>query len=396
MITGRAYASFLATHIAPQAARQRDWKAFMILLKKMVMLGKPNSRDVLLFLAMWSMPHGLRQACARQVGNHMTQITVGIPVFNAMPYLPEALESILRQSYTDFTILAINDGSSDGSLEYLQSIRDPRLRILSQQNQGLTSIFNRMLFEVKTPWLVRFDSDDVAYPHRLTLTNEYIAAISAVGHDVFNGGVLPQEKCGQFRATKGSPADIRALVQSGYLPSICHPTVTLNVDKALAMGGYRFDLHVEDIDLWWRMALNHDIQMIPEVTLGFRQHLKSVSATNLERQALSILYVQYLLLSHLWNLTPVPYAEAQQPLSLLFNRRQMKFKTHLRSFNIEMGRGQLVRAACEAGHALFTSPRDLSQRVLDEIVVNRRISVGQPPALFARYKSTLWPEEAYI
>jgi glycosyltransferase involved in cell wall biosynthesis len=62
MITGRAYASFVATHIAPQAARQGDWKAFIILLKKMVMLGKPNSRDVLLFLAMWSMPHGLRQA----------------------------------------------------------------------------------------------------------------------------------------------------------------------------------------------------------------------------------------------------------------------------------------------------------------------------------------------
>jgi glycosyltransferase involved in cell wall biosynthesis len=65
MITGRAYASFLATHIAPQAARQGDWKAFTILLKKMVMLGKPNSRDVLLFLAMWSVPHGLRQAVRR-------------------------------------------------------------------------------------------------------------------------------------------------------------------------------------------------------------------------------------------------------------------------------------------------------------------------------------------
>ena len=202
----------------------------------------------------------------------------------------------------------------------------------------------------------------------------------------------PKKSVGQFRATKGTPADIRALVQSGYLPSICHPTVTLKVEKALAVGGYRFDLHVEDIDLWWRMALNCDIQMIPEVTLGFRQHLKSVSATNLERQALSILYVQYLLLSHLSNLTPLSYAEAQHPLSLLFNRRQMKFKVHLRTFNIEMGRGQLLRAACEAGHALFASPKDLSRRILDEIVPNRCISVGQPPSLFARYQSTLWPD----
>ena len=50
----------------------------------------------------------------------MSQITVGIPVYNAMPYLPESVESILRQSYADFEILIINDGSSDDSLDLSQ------------------------------------------------------------------------------------------------------------------------------------------------------------------------------------------------------------------------------------------------------------------------------------
>jgi hypothetical protein len=59
-ITGRAYAGFLATHVAPQAARQRDWSAFPLLLTKMLKLGKPNSRDMLVFFGMWSIPHGLR------------------------------------------------------------------------------------------------------------------------------------------------------------------------------------------------------------------------------------------------------------------------------------------------------------------------------------------------
>src|SRR6202011_2289694 len=131
----------------------------------------------------------------------MTQITVGIPVFNAMPYLPEALESILRQGYTDFTILAINDGSTDGSLEYLQSIPDPRLRILNQQNQGLTSTLNRMLFEVKTPWLVRFDSDDVAYPHRLAFTIESIERYPRSGMMYSMAEYYPKKSVGQFRAT---------------------------------------------------------------------------------------------------------------------------------------------------------------------------------------------------
>ena len=78
----------------------------------------------------------------------MRQITVGIPVFNAMPYLPDSLESILRQGFSDFDILVINDGSTDDSREYLRSVRDPRLRIVDQENRGVVAARNRMLAEV--------------------------------------------------------------------------------------------------------------------------------------------------------------------------------------------------------------------------------------------------------
>jgi glycosyltransferase involved in cell wall biosynthesis len=61
IITDRAYASFLATHIAPQAAREGDWSAFPLLLERMVATGKPNSRDLLLFFGMWSVPRGIRR-----------------------------------------------------------------------------------------------------------------------------------------------------------------------------------------------------------------------------------------------------------------------------------------------------------------------------------------------
>ena len=60
IITDRAYASFVATHIAPQAARERDWSAFPLLLERMVATGKPNSRDLILFFGMWSVPRGIR------------------------------------------------------------------------------------------------------------------------------------------------------------------------------------------------------------------------------------------------------------------------------------------------------------------------------------------------
>ncbi len=323
----------------------------------------------------------------------MVQITVGIPVYNAMPYLLQSLDSILQQTYSDFTILAINDGSTDGSLEYLKSIRDPRLRIVSQQNVGLTSTLNRMLAEAETPWLVRFDSDDVAYPNRIARTAEYIDRYPKAGMFYSLAEYYPKESVGQFRSTKGSPAQIRELVQSGYLPSICHPTVTLNVDKAIRAGGYRFNLHIEDIDLWWRMALKFDIRLIPEVTLGFRQHPESVSAANLETQAFNTLYVQYLLLSHVWNCEPLTYAEARPPLAAFLSHRRLKFKSELRSFNIELGKGYRLLALRHAVSALVASPRDFYRRTFDEIVPNRRIAVGQPVALFKRHQSALWPGE---
>ena len=93
-------------------------------------------------------------------------LTLGLPVYNSMPYLKEAVESVLAQTYTNFKILAIVDDCQDGSVEYMNSVRDPRLRIIRQPKSGLTPTLNRMLREIDTPWLVRQDTDDISYPGR--------------------------------------------------------------------------------------------------------------------------------------------------------------------------------------------------------------------------------------
>ena len=320
----------------------------------------------------------------------MPQITVGIPVYNAMPYLPECMDSILRQSYAHFEILVINDGSSDGSLEYLKSLRDPRLRLLSQSNQGLTATLNRMLSEARTPWLVRQDADDVSYPHRLSRISEYIAKHPEAGMFYSLADYYPSASIGRFRSSRGTPEELRHIVNSGYMLSICHPSVTLNVEKTLALGGYRFNLHVEDKDLWWRMAILYDIRFIPEVTVGVRQNLQSVSSVNLAEQSLNVLYIQYLLLSHLWKLKPLPLETVRVALTRMINMRKLRSKKHLRAFNIEWGRGNRSKAVQEAALAFALSPASLIQRVTDELATNRRITVGEPQQLFVSLSSLLW------
>jgi len=321
----------------------------------------------------------------------MRQVTVGIPVFNAMPYLPESFESIRRQTYRDFEILVINDGSTDDSMEYLRSIRDPRLRVVDQEHRGLTATLNRMLVEASTPWLARHDADDVAYPQRLARAVDYISRYPQSGMFYSLAEYYPAASVGKFRTTRRNPGEIRDLIQSGYLVTICHPTVILNVARTRAVGGYRFDLHVEDVDLWWRMALNYDIRFIPEVLTGFRQNLHSICSVHLEQQALNTLYVQYLLISHLWKRKPLDYEEARKSLLELFNQRKVKFRNYLRAFNIEVGRGNKTKAFAQAVRAFLTSPTNLVLRLWDECSPRRAITLGEPPARFRRHENILWP-----
>src|SRR5271170_216492 len=232
-----------------------------------------------------------------------------------MPYLAEAMESLFGQTTSCFEILAIVDGATDASLDYLQPIRDPRLRIITQSNLGVTQTLNRMLRECRTPWLVRQDADDISHPARIERLTAAIREFPGAGMCYSLANYHPRERTvGSFRCSRGSPLELRSIVRSGYLLSICHPTVALNVHKTLALGGYSLGLHNEDADLWWRMALRYDIHYIPETLVGFRQNTSSVSTRNLAEQFIAGLYVQYLLLSHLWRRSPRSIGEIRSHL----------------------------------------------------------------------------------
>src|SRR5277367_6398737 len=155
-----------------------------------------------------------------------------------MPFLPEAIESLLHQTVSNFTILVIVDGSDDGSLQYLETVRDARLRVLIQPRCGLTATLNRLLLETKTSWLVRQDADDISYPTRIERIQEHISQYPAAALFYSLAEYYPPKRSmGLFRCSRGSPQELRQIVQSGYLLSICHPSVALHVDKTLALGG---------------------------------------------------------------------------------------------------------------------------------------------------------------
>jgi glycosyltransferase involved in cell wall biosynthesis len=320
------------------------------------------------------------------------KLTVGLPVYNAMPFLPRTLDSLLQQTHADFELLIIDDGSTDASLDYLKSVKDSRIRLVAQENRGLVATLNRMLAEANTPWLVRHDADDLAFPERLALTVDKIRQNPDAGMVYSFARYCQDERIfGTFRTTSGTPEKLRELTRSGYLLAMCHPAVTLNVAKTQQLGGYRFNLHVEDIDLWWRMALEFDIHLIPHATVAVRHNAASVSARNFERQCINTFFVQYLLLSHLWNLSPLPYEQAASRLSALVDRKQVRFRENTRMANISLSRQQYFAAMKHVSLALAASPSHLLKRVMYEIRPEAAVVNGDNPQRFLQSKNLFWP-----
>ncbi|HEX4642873.1 MAG TPA: glycosyltransferase [Candidatus Acidoferrales bacterium] len=319
-------------------------------------------------------------------------LTIGIPVCNGMPFLAETLQSVQAQTCVDFEILAIDDGSKDDSREYLLSLRDPRLRVISQPNQGLTATLNRMLEECRTPWLARLDADDIALPHRLARISEAIGKYPEAGmfysrakhHDHANAVSL-------VRSSEGSPMELREQTRRGYLLSICHSSVVLNVRKTLIAGGYRFNYKIEDLDLWWRMALRSDIVFVPEVTVAYRLNAGSMCINNLREVARNTLFVQYLLLSHLRNRTPMSYAEVRPVLDAILDERKLRYRQKMWDGAACLSKREYRRAALHLAAASMTAPGRFLNRCAYPLRRNKMVRVGESPARFEGVSDLLWP-----
>ena len=87
--------------------------------------------------------------------------------YNTRPYLPEAINSVLAQTFSDFEFIIVNDGSTDDSAAYLDQLDDPRITVVHQENQGLGTPINKHIKSCRGEFIVRVDSDDYCYPTRL-------------------------------------------------------------------------------------------------------------------------------------------------------------------------------------------------------------------------------------
>ena len=119
--------------------------------------------------------------------NENIKITVLMPAYNASNYIGEAIESVLKQTFSDFELLIIDDGSTDNTAEIVQGFKDSRIVFIQQKNAGIALALNAGLQAARAEYIARFDADDICYPNRLEMQYEFMMnnpGYIVVGSDV--------------------------------------------------------------------------------------------------------------------------------------------------------------------------------------------------------------------
>lgn len=209
------------------------------------------------------------------------RITVALSVHNNAPYLAAALESLLAQSFVDFELLVVNDGSTDASRTIIDdyAARDPRVRPIHQPNRGLIASLNLMIAQARGEYIARMDGDDIALPERFARQVAFLDTHS--DHGVVGSRVIAMRENGEDRIDRPidhpvSTEAVHAALEAG--PLLCHPSVMMRRCLLEAVGGYRAAYrHCEDYDLWLRLAERTRMANLPERLLRYRYSDTQVS-----------------------------------------------------------------------------------------------------------------------
>ncbi len=209
-------------------------------------------------------------------------VTVVIPAHNRLSYLTEALDSVAAQSFRDFEVVVVDDGSEEPVAQAAEAHRI-RPRVIRQTRQGPAAARNRGIFEARTEWIAFLDSDDMWLPAKL---DRYFDAIRvSPGTDIFYGPMIPVDASGRPVVGRTKPRHEGSISQRLFASCFVDvPTVVCRKSLLVEAGGFDAELPVcEDYDLWLRVSVRHSFGYIAEPLARRRLHDKRLSKSNMCR-----------------------------------------------------------------------------------------------------------------
>jgi glycosyltransferase involved in cell wall biosynthesis len=225
----------------------------------------------------------------------MPRISCLMPVYNCERFVGEAVDSVLSQTFRDFELIIVDDGSNDGTSKIVEAYkkRDSRVVVLHKPNGGIVSALNAGLRECKGDYVARMDADDICVSHRFAVQIEYLdqnldcVCVGGSFIAIDEAGV----QRGVFRYSRNTFTSFDVFPVRVALT--CHPLAMLRRDTLLALDGYRKTFpHAEDLDLFLRIADLGRVHNPDESLLYYRSHSGSISRRNVELQETAAAYAE--------------------------------------------------------------------------------------------------------
>lgn len=206
------------------------------------------------------------------------KVTILMPAYNAEKYVADAIESVLQQSFADFKLLIINDGSTDQTQNIIHSFSDKRIQLIDQSHRGIASALNKGLSKTASQYIARFDADDICLPERLQRQVDFLDQhldyivvgcdaeyISENAEHLFN-----------FKCIGHSHEQILEKIYS-YCPFI-HSSVMYRKEPVVKAGGYSVHAHnFEDYFLWIQLLKSGKFHNLPQQLIKVRFNPASVT-----------------------------------------------------------------------------------------------------------------------
>ena len=212
------------------------------------------------------------------------KVSVILPAFNAAAHLGKAIDSILSQSFNDFELIIINDGSTDNTLEVLAKYGDPRIKVITQENLGLPKALNQGLAIARGSYIARQDADDISLPTRLEKQVQFLdqnpeyGLIGTWSQIMTPAGLTDRQ---HLHPTSNGQIQVQLLMNNQFV----HSSVMFRASCLKTTGQYSEDpehFPPEDYDLWLKIAKHFMVANLPEVLLQYLEEPNSISRTKLE------------------------------------------------------------------------------------------------------------------
>ena len=215
-------------------------------------------------------------------------VSVILPAFNCEKYIGKAIQSLLHQTFTDFEVIIVNDGSTDKTEANILQFDDPRIVYLKNpENKGLIYSLNRAIEQSRGKYIGRMDADDVSLPERLAMQKQYLdehpqtamvaTTISFIDENGNDHGIWSLDR-----------KMISAALIRNKMPfenCIAHPSVMIRSDVLKKLKYNPRQVNIEDYDLWLRLLnRGYVIDKIDEPLLLYRMHDDSITHLYLKKK----------------------------------------------------------------------------------------------------------------